>query len=179
MLDFDRLTQDIAAAAERALQEAVAHSGAPLAGFALCSDAGAMEVSPAFNTWAHLQQQVDDDPQDAVYYRWSPGEWGLESFGVAHFRAINQRVRQAVAEEVSPQRFVEFRARLFQACVAALTRVRQQPRFASALRGAAVVFTVCDMEDAPAEKAWIEALNTPQDAQEFKRWVDALPTRGS
>jgi hypothetical protein len=178
MLDFDRLTQDIAAAAERALQEAVARSGAPLAGFALCSDAGAMEVSPAFNTWAHLKQQADDDPQDAVYYRWSPGEWGLESFGVAHFGAVNERVRQAVAE-VSPQRFAEFRARLFQACVVALTRVRQQTRFASALRGAAVVFSVCDMEDPPAEKTWIEALNTPQDAQEFSRWLDGLPVRGS
>ena len=178
MLDFDRLTQDSAAAAERALQEAVARSGVPLAGFALYSDAGAMEVSPAFNTWAHLKRQAGDDPQDAVYYRWSPGEWDLESSGIAHFGAINQRIRQGVAE-VPPQRFVEFRARLYQACVAALTRVRQQPRFASALRGAAVVFSVCDLEDAAAEKAWIAALNTPRDAQEFSRWLDALPSRSS
>lgn len=178
MLDFDRLTRDIAAAVERALQDAVGRGGAPLAGFALCSDAGAMEVSPAFNTRAHLQRQVRDDAQDAVYYRWSPGEWDLECCGVEHFGAINQRIRQAVAE-VSPQRFAEFRARLFEACVAALDRMRQQPRFARALREAAIVFSVCDLDDPPAEKAWIEALNTPQDAREFSLWLEALPARSA
>lgn len=174
MLDFDRLADEISTAAARALVDVMARLGsAPLAGFALCCDAGAMGVSPAFNTKAHLARNAWDDPKDAVYYRWSPGEWDLESRGVEHFEGINLRLRRAAAA-VTPERFIEFRTGLFNACVAALKRTRQQPRFADLLLGTAIVLSVTDLDDAPAEKAWIAALNPPRDAQEFSRWLDSL-----
>lgn len=174
MLDFDRLADEIATATERALDDVVARLGpAPLAGFALCSDAGAMGVGPAFNTKAHLARNAQDDPEDAVYYRWSPGEWDLESRGVEHFEGINLRIRHAAAA-ATPEQFIAFRTQLSETCVAALERTRRQPRFADLLRGAAIVFSVTDLDDAPAEKAWIAALNPPRDAQEFSRWLDSL-----
>ena len=174
MLNFERLTDEISMATESALDEVVAAlRGEALAGFALCSDAGAMGVSPAFNTRANLGGNVRDDPQDAVYYRWSPGEWDLESRAGEHFESLNKSIRRSVAT-VPAEEFGEFRAKLFDACVAALKRVKQQPRFTDVLRGAAIVFAVTDLEDPPGEKAWIEALNKPQDAQEFGHWLDSL-----
>jgi hypothetical protein len=74
--------------------------------------------------------------------------------------------------------FGEFRTQLFDACVAALKHVRQQPRFIDALRGAAIVFSVTDFEDPSGEKAWIEALNKPEDAQEFGHWLDSIGQSG-
>lgn len=174
MLNFDQITEEILAASERALAEVAATPGQqPLAGFALCSDACAMSVSPAFNTKAHLAMNTWDDPLDAVYYRWSPGEWDLESCGSRHFECLNLRVRRATAA-VAPGQFAEFRVRLFDACVAALRRLRRQPRFADALGGSVIVFSVTDLDDAPREKAWIKALNPQRDAQQFCRWRDSL-----
>lgn len=173
-MNFDRLTDEILAASERALAEVTATPGQlPLAGLALCSDAGAMSVSPAFNTQAHLARNARDDPLDTAYYRWSPGEWDLESRGSRHFEGINLQLRRAAAA-VAPGQFAAFRVRLFDACVAALSRLRQQPQFAAALRGSAIVFSVTDLDDAPREKAWIKALNPQRDAQQFCRWRDSL-----
>jgi hypothetical protein len=174
MLDFETLTDDISTAAQGALEEAIArHRGETIVGFALCSDAGAMGVSPAFNTSANLDEDVRGDPIDATYYRWSPGEWDLESSGVEHFESINARIRTAAAA-VLPERFEQFRTQLFSACVAGLDRVKRLPRFTDALSAAVVVFTVTDFEDPPREKAWISELNRPEDAQQFCRWLDSL-----
>lgn len=173
-MNFETLTDDISAAAQRALEEVVAEFGAEaIAGFALYSDAGAMGVSPAFNTRANLSRNVRTDPGDAAYYRWSPGEWDLESRGIAHFESLNKRIRAAVAA-VSPETFAQFRARLFNACVEALQRVKHLPRFADALRGAAIVFAVTEFEDPSSEKAWNAILNKREDADEFCRWLDSL-----
>ena len=178
MLNFDRLTDEISTVAASALDEIVAAlRGETLAGFALCSDAGAMGVSPAFNTSTNLGRNVRADPQDAAYHRWNPAEWDFESRGIEHFEKLNQRIRFSVAA-VPAKEFGEFRAQLFDACVAALQRVRQLPRFADTLRGAAIVFSATGFEDPPSEKAWNAALNTPEDAQEFCRWLDSINPTG-
>ncbi len=174
MLDFETLTEDISTAAQAALEETMGlHRGETIVGFALCSDASAMGVSPAFNTSANLDEDMRGDPNDASYYRWSPGEWDLESSGVEYFESINARIRFAVATVV-PEHFEQFRTQLFSACVAGLDRARGLPRFTDALRTAVVVFTVTDFEDPPREKAWISELNRPEDAQQFCRWLDSL-----
>ncbi|MEG3626881.1 DUF4303 domain-containing protein [Streptomyces poriticola] len=130
-------------------------------GYALYSDDSAMTVCCAANTRAHLARVQGADPEDAEYYRWSPGEWALEGVAGDLFKPLCARLRHSALAGVDQ------RAEVYEACVAALESLVAEGAFGD---GAAVVFAVSDTDDVGRDIGWLNRLNPPDLAAEHARW---------
>ncbi|MBU4609447.1 DUF4303 domain-containing protein [Achromobacter sp. GG226] len=144
-----------------------AHPEDTFCAFALYSDESAMTVCPSANTVSHLQQRHEEDPDDSLYYTWSPAEWQYEFWGHEHFDGVQAEIDAFHDAPHSDDEFARFQAQLFEACVAALAQLRAEGFFDDHL----VVFSVSDWEDANKEIAWAARLNSPAKAEEFRQWI--------
>nr|WP_229087862.1 DUF4303 domain-containing protein [Brevibacillus sp. M2.1A] len=92
-MDFQVLQLKIEAAAKAAFEQVRnKYAGQSFCGYALYSDSDAITVCPAVNSTDHLNKMIAEDPDDAIYYRWSPGEWDHEFEGAECFKYIQSIV---------------------------------------------------------------------------------------
>lgn len=170
------LQQAIEFAARRAFTELrESKVGNEICAFALYSDAGAMTVCSSVNTVEHLQRMQSRDPDDALYYKYSPAEWRFESIGTQiEFARISAGLRSAI-EQVDGQRepFERLRSCLFETCIRALEALRSEGFFPESLGSEfLLMFVVSDMEEsAEVEIARVARLNSARVAAEFTEWA--------
>jgi hypothetical protein len=143
-------------------------------GYALYSDASAMTVCCAANTHSHLARVVAEDPDEADYYEWTPGEWALEGVAARQFALICQRLR-AAGPHADDAEFARFRDTVYETCVAVLESLAADGTFGQGT-GHVVVFAVSDPddEDPPREVRWARRLNPPDQADRFARWLETV-----
>ena len=164
--DFQR---DIQVACRKAIEQfRRAHPTASVCGFGLYSDADARTLVPAFNTADHLARVQAEEPADGAYFKWSPAEWSHEAFGGEHFNALSSLL-WGLADSIADEDFERHRAHVFEHCVAAL-----KPLTTCAFENAVYVFAVSDFLSVPEEIIWITELNTPEQALDFKTWVQQI-----
>ncbi|SEK42373.1 DUF4303 domain-containing protein [Nonomuraea pusilla] len=144
-------------------------------GYALYSDAAATSVGCAVNTRAHLARAQATDPEDAEYYRWTPGEWALEGFGHEHFADLNRRLLDLSSGARSSE-LTTRRGDVFEACVATLEALLAEGVLVPA-PDTVVVFAVSDHEDPARESEWIRRLNPPSLARRFALWLQDAEAR--
>lgn len=166
-LSSERLKRKIQAASLKAIEQfRNDFPNAEVCGFALYSDADARSLAPAFNTNDHLARVQAENPDDRQYFKWSPAEWSHEAFG-GHFFADVSKTLWSIADASSRENFEQHRRQVFALCVAAMQKLTS-----STFEHAIHVFSISDFESAPEEIAWICALNPPEQADEFKSWVE-------
>ena len=73
----------------------------------------------------------------------------------------------SMADASSREHFEQHRRQVFELCVAAMQKLTGLT-FEHAIQ----VFSVSDFESTQEEIAWIFALNTPEQAGEFKSWLE-------
>lgn len=165
--EFAALLREACAAALRALP--VAAGGEEVCAIALYSDASAMSIDMAANTFRHLAATQIEDPDDALYVKWSPAEWALEGFATRKFDQPGALLRQLAAIDKSSAAFERHRDRIFGTAVDTLDVLRRS----GALGRGIVVFAVSDYADPDREISWINRLNDQDDATEFRRWIES------
>lgn len=96
--DFQALQDKIVAASVQAFKEVSARvEPEAVRAFALYSDEGAMTVCPAFATQRFFDELRDEDPDEALDYKYSTAEWPLEAEGAEDaFEDICTLVREHV-----------------------------------------------------------------------------------
>ncbi|WP_284195777.1 DUF4303 domain-containing protein [Chitinimonas prasina] len=140
-------------------------------GYALYSDPDAITICPAVNSLENLEKLVAGDPGDAVYYRWSPGEWDHEFEGAEHFQDICRILQEEARCSHSTEARKRLKEEIYEACVLALENMKIQGYFYTGNDPIAVVFTVRGGET-QSEIDWIGKLNTSESLNEFIRWSD-------
>lgn len=165
----DQFQHDVEVACKQAIEQfRQAHPNADVCGFALYSDADARTLAPSFNTADHLASLQAEEPDELLYFKWSPAEWSHEAFGGEHFNALSKMLWEW-ADAIPDEAFQLHRARVFEHCVAAL-----KPLTTGTFANAIYVFAVSDFESAQEEIAWITQLNTPEQALEFKTLLEQV-----
>jgi hypothetical protein len=166
-LSSEQLQREIQAAALKAIE--LFRKDFPnveVCGFSLYSDADARSLAPAFNTKDHLARVQAENPEDRLYFKWSHAEWSHEAFG-GHYFADLSKTLWSMADATSRDHFEQHRRQVFEICVAAM-----QTLTGSTFEHAIQVFSVAGFESTHEEIAWICALNTPEQAGEFKSWLE-------
>lgn len=142
-------------------------------GYALYSDPDAVTVAPAVNSKGHLQKMINGDPDDAVYYRWSPGEWDHESEGAEYFKEISTLLRIEASKTHSEAERETFKQGVYECCVAALESMKSKGFFSDMDESGVLAFAISDGEN-DLESDWIARLNRHDLAEEFRDWVESL-----
>jgi hypothetical protein len=164
---FDVLSQASVEALEALADAADAED---VCAVALYSDASAMSIDMVANTTSHLEEMRASDPDDALYYKWSPGEWALEGFATSAFAKPGALLRKLAAIERSSSEFERHRDRVFEVGVHVLEGLRKS----RALDRRIAVFAVSDYSAPDSEIDWIARLNSKHEAAEFERWIESL-----
>ena len=142
--------------------------------FALYSDSEAASVAPSANTKDYLNELTNDDPSDATYYKWSPGEWQFEGVGAKHFNEISKELFFLSSKANSSSEKSKHRNIIFNCIVEALINVHQSGFFNSFAQNPIIVFSVIGNEDIKKEVRWISELNSIKEAEEFESWIYTL-----
>jgi len=170
-MDFQALQSKIEAAAKAAFEQArIKYSGQSFCGYALYFDSDAITVCPAVNSTGHLNKMIAGDPDDAIYYRWSPGEWDHEFEGAEFFKDISKLLYNEATGMQSAERRRDFKEKVYECCVAALDALKKEGFFSDLGESGILVFTVSDDTHA-RECDWIARLNRDELAQEFQNWI--------
>ena len=170
-LDFPELRSRIKEAAESAFAQVRSRNpNEEFCGYALYSDPDASTVCPAVNTRTHLEKMIAKDPDDAVYYRWSPGEWNHEFEGAEYFKEISDLLGDEVRRIESPEEHKRFKQQVYEYCVRALEDMKRETFFSDLDESGVLVFTVSDATN-ESERDWIDRLNSKELAQNFRDWI--------
>ncbi|MBB6674773.1 DUF4303 domain-containing protein [Cohnella nanjingensis] len=170
-MDFQVLQSRIEAAAKEAFEQVRnKYPGQIFCGYALYSDSDAITVCPAVNSTGNLNKMMAGDPEDAVYYRWSPGEWDHEFEGAECFKEISDLLYNKVKDMKSTESHKRFNENVYECCVAALDSLKKEGFFFDMNESGVVVFTVSDATHA-LECDWIARLNSNELALEFQNWI--------
>ncbi|BAH46871.1 MULTISPECIES: DUF4303 domain-containing protein [Brevibacillus] len=170
-MDFQVLQLKIEAAARAAFEQVRnKYAGQSFCGYALYSDSDAITVCPAVNSTDHLNKMIAGDPDDAIYYRWSPGEWDHEFEGAECFKDISNLLYNEVMSMQSAERHRDYKEKVYECCVAALESLKKEGFFSDMSESGVLVFTVSDDTNA-LECDWIARLNRNELAQEFQNWI--------
>lgn len=173
-MDFDDLRSKIEQAASEAFLAVRRKFPSQIfCGYALYSDPDAVTVAPAVNSVGHLQKMIGDDPGDAVYYRWSPGEWDHEFEGAEYFKDISILLNNEAKKPDSEAKREAFRERVYESCVAVLESMKSKGFFSDMDETGVLVFTISDGES-DLESDWIARLNRRELAEEFRNWIVSL-----
>lgn len=142
--------------------------------FGLYSDESAMSISISYNTKNHLKEMWDKDPDEKVYYRWSPGEWFSESYVTDEFEELNKELYLShLAEEKfsTEEEFLEFRENLFNAAVEVLLELKNEGLFDEFDEEFILLFSVSEYENIEKEIEWVKQLNPEKPAKQFEEWL--------
>lgn len=166
VFDFEVLQSEIVHAAKLALKEfSVLHKTERICAFALYSDEGAMTVCNAINTTGYLAECQQENPDDALYYKFEPAEWKYESvFGNGAFNELSKKT--AAGADKKGSNFSKFKQNLFESCVLALTRLKSE--FDSEVL---LLFAVSDSYIGAQQLKWVQQLNNPANSTEFKQFM--------
>ncbi|UZJ58328.1 DUF4303 domain-containing protein [Pseudomonas sp. KU26590] len=134
-------------------------------GFALYSDADARTLAPSFNTQDYLARVQAEYPGEEQYFKWSPAEWSHEAYGGEFFNDLSKMLWN-MADATTESNFVAHRRHIFEQCVIALKKLT------TTFDTAIYVFLVSDFESIEDQIAWVTALNTPDQADEFRTWME-------
>ncbi len=150
-------------------------------GLGAYTDADATSIVAVANTREHWTQQVAGAPEHPNHFRWSPGEWDLNTVGALE-RGAPDDLAAAVAEagrvaaEVGAGRaggddYQTFRFMVWEAIVTALGQLFDEGFF-DTWPDAVQVFDVPDADLDPATLAdWMAEMNTDAAAAAYAGWL--------
>lgn len=140
--------------------------------FSLYSDESAMSISISYNTKNHLQEMQDEDPDEKIYYRWSPGEWFRESYVTDEFEELNEELEPRTEERFSTEKgFSEFRDKVFNTAVEVLSELKDEGLFNEFDEDFVLLFSVSEYENIEKEIEWVKQLNSEKSAKQFEEWL--------
>ncbi|CBJ35499.1 DUF4303 domain-containing protein [Ralstonia solanacearum] len=142
-------------------------------GYALYSDADAATVCPAMNSVDHLKRMIDLDPEDAIYYRWSPGEWDHEFKGAECFAEVSNLLCEGAVRERAEHERQAYKEKIYECCVAALESMKTKGFFSEMTESGVLVFSLSN-GDSELEANWIARLNGRELADEFRAGISGL-----
>ena len=183
-MNFEALEQKIEAATRKAFLEIVSkHKEEEIYAFALYSDDGAMTVCPASNSLKFLNNPEGKGLADLNYYKFVTAEWKYEMLGADNeFDAISTELYSELSknnyenEYQDEKTFLDFRDRLFQACIHVLKKLKEESFFKNLLgRDIFLTFTVpdFDFEEKELDKI-ISDLNDNPYKEEYLAWMRNL-----
>ncbi|MCF7532922.1 DUF4303 domain-containing protein [Pseudomonas petrae] len=165
-LNIEQFQRDVLNASMGAIEQFRADfPNTQVCGFALYSDADARTLAPSFNTQDHLTRVEAEYPDEGQYFKWSPAEWSHEAYGGEFFNDLSKMLWN-MADATTEINFLAHRRHIFEQCVIALKKLT------TTFDTAIYVFSVSDFECGEDEIAWVTALNTPDQADEFRTWME-------
>ncbi|MCQ3002939.1 DUF4303 domain-containing protein [Pseudomonas syringae] len=166
-LNIEQFQRDVLKASMSAIEQFRADfPNAQVCGFALYSDGDARTLVPAFNTQDHLERVKAEYPEEWQYLKWYPAEWSHEAYAGDYFNDLCKMLWN-LADATTEDNFVAHRKHVFEQSVIALKKLT------TTFENAIYVFAVSDFECPEDEIAWVNALNTPDQAEEFRAWMES------
>jgi hypothetical protein len=141
-----------------------------ICGFALYSDGSASSIAASLNTRDHLDELVEENPDDKEYFRWSPAEWKYEGLESIKTNSLSKKLFEA-SGKISGEEFYKFRNQIFDSSVRVLKRMKEEGVFSSTDEDFILLFSVSDFSNPASEIAWVNALNDEALSQEFEEWI--------
>lgn len=172
-MDFKKLKKEIEDASQQCFSVLRnKYSKDNICAYSLYSDADAISISPAINTKEYLLEMSAGDPDDSIYYKWSPAEWKHEFEGAEFFEDISKALQEEAKKMNTQGQFLEFKKNVYEACVESLESLIKNNFFSKDSNDCIIIFTLSDTEDSINEIKWVERLNNEQKAHEFSNWVN-------
>lgn len=173
-IDFKQLKHEIQTRTASALS-ALRGGNIDLAdvnGIALVSDASAMSMALAINTRQHLAAKTAKYPTDALYLKWSPQEWAIDSHREDIFHDLSQALATTSGSLGSSPDFQDYKHYVFECAVQALMALRDEGLLSDFTGLDVLVFSAIE-HDEPIETEldWIARLNPAASSQEFEDWL--------
>jgi hypothetical protein len=165
-IDFAHLQVIVETAAKTAYRELTARAN-DLCAFALYSDPDAITIRPSANTSTYLKKVQEEDPDDVLYYKYSPAEWRFGSVGAEdQFAKISDFLRGVLPSRESDR--IAFKEAVYEVCLRALEKIRTEES-----KEILLMFSVPD-SDVPVEVELARAsrLNKDEVVNELKSWTD-------
>jgi hypothetical protein len=179
LIDRERLTRDIGAAARQSFTELLArHGHEAFYAFVLYTDGDCWTVSPAANSLEQLKARATaeevTDSREIAAAKWSSADWAYEAVGAEPFDPICVRLQahsNALPDE--PGTFAAFKEEVHRAMVEALRSLDESGVFGRHREGAVLFITSSDNGDAEAlEDRSARLLNPPDIYEAFRRRYD-------
>lgn len=142
-----------------------------ICGFALFSDESAMTMSVVVNTFEHLEKVTQEDPDESLYYKFTPDEWHDDSFASENFDGLNEWLVEK-NEELVGHEFVEHRDKVFEIAVQVLEELTREQVFHGTDPECIILFSVSDSFDEEFMLDTFERLNSGKLIVEYEEFIE-------
>jgi Domain of unknown function (DUF4303) len=170
--DFATLEKEIITACEAAYSEISALApNDPIQGFAIYSDSGAMTVCTSMANQSYFEEIKSEDSSDYLSYKYSPTEWTHEGVGADDLiEQLCTKLRDYV-DDLDDGEFSPFKQKLMQTCLESAKKLKNS-LFVDKPDDFILLVTISDDDESKKVlNSRVSQLNSPQTADEFKKWT--------
>lgn len=111
-----------------------------------------------------------EDPEEGLYYKWSPAEWKYDSIANKQLDQLSDQL-SSTSVDLEGQAFKQYIAALFRSCLNVLLALRTEGVFDKFDKEMILIFGVSDYENVSNHVEWARQLNNQENAAEFEDWL--------
>jgi hypothetical protein len=140
-----------------------------LCGFALYSDEDAMSLSIAVNTYEHHKNNMEDDPENKLYYKFNPEEWD-EIIENKELDILNEQL-QEICLKIKRRQLLEHRNNIYKLSVELLEELKTEQLFKDLNNDFVLLFSIsdCDLPEMVIE--YNKKYNSKEIVNEYEQWL--------
>ena len=171
--NFSQFEKDLLDATRQVVQNLAKRKDAKdICAFALYSDESGSSISAAANSLKHLAKMQQEDPDEYIYFRWSPAEWNYDSLDSKRLNKLSDQL-SSFSMELEEEAFEQYVTELFSRCLNVLVLLKEEGVFSDFPEGFILLFDVSDYDNTSNQVDWVKQLNSPKEAAEFENWLTA------
>ncbi|PSU84434.1 hypothetical protein C0W35_22640 [Photobacterium kishitanii] len=136
--------------------------------FALCVDSDFTVISPAFDLIDNYQNNINNDPDDSIYYRWSPAEWSYEQYNSNSFDKFSKLLNLFSSKYNNEE---HYKSDIVKIISSVFFKIRVNKLISDKV---ILSFTITDSSEYDYEMLAIKSGNSDEDYHQFKTWISLL-----
>jgi hypothetical protein len=147
------------------------HNIKDICALALFSDDDAMSISLAINTYENLQNSINDDFENKLYYKFSPEERS-EIIENSELDKINKTLEKT-GYKIKKKQFVEHKEKIYKLCFETLDELKNEHLFDGLNDDFVLLFSVSDSDCLFYEKIieYNKKYNAKNISEEYEQWI--------
>jgi len=140
-----------------------------ICGFALYSDEEAMSLSVSVNTYKHHKNNVKEDPENKLYYKFNPEEWN-EIIENNELDKINQ-ILQENSLKIKKKQFAEYRKNIYTLSLEVLNELKSNGLFKDMKNDFVLLFSISDCDLSEMVIEYNKKYNSNEIVNEYEQWI--------
>jgi hypothetical protein len=145
------------------------HGIKDICGFALYSDEDAMSISISINTYKHHKNNIKEDPENKLYYKFNPEEWE-EIIENNELDKFNKQLKQ-ISLKLRKKQLTDYRNNIFKLSVEILDELKTMQLFENMKSDFVLLFSISDCELPEIVIEYNKKYNTNETANEYEQWL--------